>query len=306
MKAIVLSEFGPAENLELREIPEPSPGPGQVKIRAAATSVNPVDWKMRRGGYTRGRVPSVPVVLGRDVAGVVSEVGPGVDSLQVGDRVMGFIERGYAEYVVADADKLTKVPKGLDWVHAAALPLVVTTGVELIDQQTKPSSGETILVTGALGGVGRSAVFAAKRRGARVIAGVRSRQKRDAEKIGADAVVAIDDDREIDALPDLDAIADTVNGETIEKLVPHVKAGGVVGSVLGEPAGAKERGLEVHSFMAHPDARLLEEVAQAAERGEFEIPIGRTLLLAEAAEAHRAAEKGGAGKIVLTMPHPPP
>ncbi|WP_050726716.1 NADP-dependent oxidoreductase [Vulgatibacter incomptus] len=301
MKAIVLTDFGDANQLELREISEPSAGTGQVKIRTAATSVNPADWKIRQGGLSKRPSPEAPAVLGFDVAGEVVELGTGVDSLKVGDRVMGFVPHCYAEYVAADADKLTKIPDGLKDVEAAALPLVVTTGVELIDEQTKPGPGETVLVTGAVGAVGRSAVYAAKKRGAQVLAGVRSSQKEEAEALGVDEVIAIDDDSEIDDLPDLDFIADTVGGKTLEKLLPHVRKGGTIGTVLGAPAGASKHDLEVHAFKAHPDAEILERMAVAASRGEFRIPIGRTLPFERAAEAHREAEKGGTGKIVLTM-----
>lgn len=300
MKAVVLTGFGGPDKLEIREIAEPSPGPGQVKIRVAATSVNPVDWKMRRGGYTRGPLPEEPMVLGRDVAGEVVEVGEGVAFFRPGDRAMGFVARAYAEFVVTSADVLAKVPERLDLDEAAALPLVTTTGFELIDEQIEPSRGDTILVTGAVGGVGRSAVFAAERRGARVLAGVRSRQKSDAATLGADGVVAIDDEGEMASLPELDAIADTVDGATIDRLLPHLKKGGVLGSVLGEPGRARERDIEVRAFMAHPDRKILEEAARAAAEGRFEIPIGRRMALADAAEAHRLAEAGGVGKILLT------
>lgn len=300
MKAVVLTGFGGPDKLEIREIAEPSPGPGQVKIRVAATSVNPVDWKMRRGGYKRGPLPEEPIVLGRDVAGEVVEVGDGVNSFRPGDRAMGFVTRAYAEFVVASADALAKVPEGLGLDAAAAIPLVATTGFELIDEQIRPSRGDTFLVTGAVGGVGRSAVFAAKRRGARVLAGVRSRQKSDAATLGVDGVVAIDDDGEIGSLPALDAIADTVDGDTIERLLPHLKKGGILGSVLGDPGHTRERGIEVRAFMAHPDRKILEEAARAAAEGKLEIPIGRRMALADVAEAHRLAEAGGVGKILLT------
>lgn len=301
MKAIVLTEFGDADRLELSDIPEPAPRRGEVKIRVAATSVNPVDWKVRAGGYDRVPPPSPPMVLGRDVAGEVVELGEGVDSFKVGDKVMGFVQRTYAEFVVARARQITQVPEGLDLERAAALPLVATTGVELINEQTKPNPGDTVLVTGALGSVGRSAVYAAKKLGARVLAGVRTRQKEEAASLGADGVVAIDDDREIAALPPLDAIANTIGGDTLEELLPHVKPGGTLGTVLAVPEGAKTRDLKIRAFTAHPDAKILEEFAYAVCRGEVDIPIARTLPLAKAADAHRAMERGGAGKIVLTM-----
>lgn len=296
MKAVVLTGYGDVDKLEWRDVPDVKPGPGEVKVKTEATSVNPVDWKMRQG-YANVPLPSV---LGRDVAGTVVEVGANVTGLKVGDRVMGFVPHSYAEFVVAKEDQLAKIPTELSTAEAAALPLVTTTGTQLIDEQTKPKKGDTVLVTGAIGGVGRSAVYAAKKRGAKVIAGVRKRQKQEAEALGADAVVAIDDDAEIAQLPKLDAIADTVSGETLHKLLPHLKKGGTLGSVLGGSEEAKQRGIEVRAFVSHPDGRRLSEIAQAVTRGELQIPIAKKLPLSEAREAHRLAEKGTAGKVVMT------
>ncbi len=167
--------------------------------------------------------------------------------------------------------------------------------IALID----PRHGQTLLVTGALGSVGRVALYAAKLRGARVLAGVRARQKADGAALGADGVVAIDDPGDVAALPALDALADTVGGETTVRLLPKLRPGGVVGSVMGEPPGAKERGLSVRTMRAHPDSKRLGELAEAVGRGELRIPIGRRFPLAQAAEAHRVAERGGVGKVLL-------
>ncbi len=295
MKAVVLTGHGDVDKLELRELPDPEPGAGEALVKVLATSVNAVDWKIRRGAFPT----PLPEVLGRDVAGEVVKVGAGVTSVRPGERVMGMARHAWAELVVVKADDLAKIPPGLDLEQAAALPLVATTGAELIEEHTRPEEGETVLVTGAVGGVGRAAVYAAKQRGARVLAGVRRSQKKEAAKLDVDGVVAIDDDAEIAKLPELDAIADTVSGETIQKLLPHLKRGGRLGSVLGEPPGAKARGLQVEAFMAHPDGPRLARLAAAAVRHELVIPIGRRLPLAQVAQANRLAE-GGAGKVVLT------
>jgi len=189
----------------------------------------------------------------------------------------------------------------MDLVDAAALPLVVLTGAQLIDEAARPNRGDTVLVTGAVGGVGRAAVFTAKSRGARVWAGVRRSQKDEADKLGADGVVALDDDADIDRLPVLDAIADTVGGPTTAKLLGKVKPGGAIGSVVGEPAGAKEKGLTVRAFMAHPDPVRLAELAKAVAEGKLVIPIATRMPLADIREAHSRGEKGAGGKIVLLV-----
>src|SRR6202012_2224372 len=171
----------------------------------------------------------------------VIKTGDNVASPTVGQQVIGLINRGYAEYLTAKAQDVTVIPDGLDLVDAAALPLVVTTGAQLI-QKVKPNSGDVVLVTGALGSVGRAAVYFAKKQGASVIAGVRKSQKASAAALEADKVVAIDDADEIADLPELDAIADTVDHDVIGQLIPHLKPQGVLGSVNLKRQKAKTSG----------------------------------------------------------------
>jgi NADPH:quinone reductase-like Zn-dependent oxidoreductase len=241
----------------------------------------------------------LPVILGRDASGTVAAVGAGVTEFAIGDRVLGRVMGGYAELVVAPVDAWAPVPAKLDLADAGALPLVLLTGAQLAEDATDARAGETILVTGALGGVGRTAVFAAKERGAKVYAGVRGRQKGEAAKLGADGVVAIDDDGEIARLPVLDGIADTVGGETIQKLLAKLKPGGKIGSVVGEPAGAKEKGFAAKAFFTRSDPKRLGELARAVADGKLVIPIARRFPLAEAAAAHALAEKHIDGKVLL-------
>jgi NADPH:quinone reductase-like Zn-dependent oxidoreductase len=299
MKAAVLTAYGEADNLVLRDVPEPRPGPSEVKVKVAAASINPVDWKVRSGAMQKMMPMQLPAILGRDVSGIVVEVGPAVTAFKTGDRVLGFVNHGYAQYVVDAQEGFAHAPDGLDLQRAAALPLVLLTGAQLMEEATKPRKGELVLVTGALGGVGRSAVYAARKLGARVIAGVRAKQKAEAQKLGAEQVVALDDEGEISRLPDLDAVADTVGGETIAKLLPKIRKGGSIGSVVGEPAGAKGRDLRVKAMLTHPDSKRLRELAEAVARGELDIRVEKTFPLAQAGEAHRFAEKGGVGKVLL-------
>jgi NADPH:quinone reductase-like Zn-dependent oxidoreductase len=194
---------------------------------------------------------------------------------------------------------LAKVPKGLDLIQAAALPLVTTTGYELISA-AEVNAGQTVLVAGAAGNVGRSAVFTAKQRGATVIAGVLKRQMEEAKTTGADQVVATDDDNAIANLPQVDVVADTVDGKTAEKLIAKVKPGGVFASVLGAPQNARKyAAVKVVPVYATPDAKTLQFMAEAVRDGKLVIPISRKLPLIDAAEGQAAAEKGGIGKVLL-------
>ena len=211
MKAIVVHQYGGPEVLKFEEHPDPVPGPGEVLVRVAAASVNPIDYK-RRAGLTRDFYPmKFPSLIGVDVAGTVAKIAPGVGGFSVGDQVFAMADNTYAELCVVKAAVLAKVPKGLDLIEAAALPLVTVTGNQLL-LATGIKAGQTVLVVGAVGNVGRSAVFTAKQLGAAVIAGVLKKQTNDAKNVGADQIVATDDDTAIANLPALDAVADAVGG----------------------------------------------------------------------------------------------
>ncbi len=299
MKALIVTAYGDVENLILADMPEPKVGPDDVKVQVHAASINPFDWKLL-SGYGRGTPMELhfPAILGRDASGDVLDVGVNVKSLRAGDRVLGFASRTFAERVVAHENAWAKLPRGIELTDAAALPMVLLTGAQLADTVV-PRPGLSVLVTGAVGGVGRVAVFVAKTAGATVWAGVRAKQKAAADALGADHVVAIDDDTEIAALPTFDAICDTVDGGTIATLLPHLKMGGVLGSTLGEPPGARERGVRVSAIRTQPDPRRLSELATAAAEKRLVVPVQRTFPLEKAADAFRLARQGGVGKVML-------
>ena len=298
MKAIVVHQYGGPEVLKFEDYPDPVPGQGEVLVRVAATSVNPIDYK-RRAGLTKDFYPlQFPGLIGVDMAGTVFKLGPEVEDFSVGDPVFAMADNTYAELCVVRAAVLAKVPKGLDLIRAAALPLVTTTGNQLMSA-TGIKEGQTVLVVGAAGNVGRSAVFTAKQRGATVIAGVLNRQADEAKTVGADLVVATDDKSAIASLPQLDGVADTVGGKLAETLIAKVKLGGVYSSVVDLPQNAaKYPSVKVVHVFSKFDRKTLEFMAEAVRDGKLAIPISQKLPLWEAAEAQAAAEKGG-GKILL-------
>lgn len=297
MKAVQIHAYGDVDQLRYEEVPTPEPGKSEVLVKVIATSVNPIDWKIRSGA-AKDRMPvTFPYIPGRDVAGEVTVLGNDVTDLRPGQKVMGFVNSTYAEYLVAKASALALVPEGLAPETAGALPLVLVTGAQLVEIGVEPKAGATVLITGAVGSVGRTAVHVAKQHGARVIAGVRANQKEEAAGLGAERVVAIDDDREISSLPELDAIGDTVGGEVITKLLPKLKKGGRLGSVLNNPP--KPEGIEVVHFMAQPNATRLRQLAEDVHKGLLSIPISRKFRLSEVQEAQKFAEKGANGKVIL-------
>jgi NADPH:quinone reductase-like Zn-dependent oxidoreductase len=300
MKAVVLHEYGAPDKLKYEDVPDPVAEEGQVLVRVAATSVNPIDYKMRSGAVKNFFPLELPAILGRDFSGIVRELGPRVSGFKPGDKVMALGSRTYAELTVVAAKDLVFVPEKLDLVKAAALPLVTLTGEQLITRGTKIQAGQTVLVTGAVGGVGRSAVWTAKKSGAKVIAGVKKSQLKQASTLGADQVLALDDAAAVDKLGFIDAVADTVDGETAQKLLGKVKQGGVFASVLGSPANANMHPtIRIEPIQSKPDAATLRILAEDMAAGRLVIPIDRMVPLADTAAAHAAAEKGGIGKILL-------
>jgi len=302
MKAVLLHGYGGVDQLQYEDVPQPSPRSGEVLVRVISTSVNPVDYKIR-SGMMKDSIPlELPTVLGSDVAGEVTALGPGVSRFRVGDKVMGTVSHSYAEYLTAKADILTRIPDGLDPRVAGVLPLILVTGAQLIEKGVQPQPGEVVLVTGAVGSVGRTAVFVAKQHGAKVIAGVRASQKAEAESTGADWVAAIageDADKEIARLPELNAIADTVDGATIGKLIPKLKKSGRLASVLGKPEAAVKAGVDMRDIWAQPDPDRLYQLAEDVRDGRLQIPIAMRMPLSEIRQAQQAAESDGNGKIAV-------
>jgi NADPH:quinone reductase-like Zn-dependent oxidoreductase len=303
MKAVRLHQYGGPEKLQYEDsVPDPSLQPDSILIRTVAASINPIDWKVRSGARQKDFPLQFPAILGRDVSGVVSEVGATVTNIKPGDPVVAFSNATYAEFVAVAASSVTHVPDGLELADSAAVPLIALTGDQLVRHAAGVQSGQTVVVTGALGSVGRAAVHTAKKMGARVIAGVRKNQLSDARSLGVADVVALDDNAAIDKLA-VDAIADTVGGEVGAKLLAKVKAGGRFGYASGLPenAAANYPQIKVTRVFAQPDPSKVREFLDDIRDGRFVLPIGRRLPLKDAAEGHRLGEKGGIGKILLIV-----
>ncbi|WP_353069797.1 NADP-dependent oxidoreductase [Tunturibacter empetritectus] len=300
MKAVVLHEYGGPDMLKYEEWEDPQAGEGQILIRVTAAGVNPIDWKIRSGAMKDFMPLELPIILGYDYSGVVRSVGRGVEGYAEGDKVFGRAGKTYAELLLGDLAGLSKLPEGLDPIEAAALPVVLNTGEQLITQAGKVQRGQTVVITGALGSVGRTAVWVAKKLGAHVIAGVRGSQKKAAEELGADAVLALDSQQEMDSLGLVEVVADTIGGNVGDGLLAKVKPGGSFASVVGSPPNAKlYPDVRVEAFGSHPDAVSMRSLAEDIAKGRFKISIDRTMPLADAAKAHAEAEKGGIGKILL-------
>jgi NADPH:quinone reductase-like Zn-dependent oxidoreductase len=300
VKAMVVSQYGGPEVMKFLDCPDPAPGEGDVLVRVAAASVNPIDLKRLSGEAKNFEPITFPGILGVDVAGTVVTCGPQVMRFSVGDRVFGMADHTYAELCAVKAECLAKIPAGLGLIEAAALPLVTTTGYQLITNGSRVSRGQSVLVTGALGNVGRAAVFTARSQGAKVSAGVRKKQLEQAAALGVDEVVAVDDQQAVARLQAFDAVADTVNGTTAELLISKVKAGGIFATVLGAPRNSADfASVKVIAVFSKADTKALLELATAVVEGRLVIPIAAKKALRDAGEAHDLVAKGINGKVLL-------
>ncbi|WP_419805068.1 NADP-dependent oxidoreductase [Terriglobus sp.] len=302
MKAIVLEEFGGPEKLLYKtDVPDPEINDDEVLIAVAASSINPADWKIRSSSQVASMMGvSLPAILGFDVTGIVRAVGRNVSGVTTGDRVVALAKNTYAELVTLPASLITHIPDGMDTVDAAALPLVALTGDQLIREACQVEPGQSVLISGATGSVGRCAVHSAKSLGAKVFAGVRKKHIDEAKALGVDGVVALDDEDAMQQLGRFDCVADTVGGAVATTLLNHVRDGGVFGSLTGPVAGAElHPTVRVAMMHAHPDSNRLKDFAEDLHSGKFSLPIATRFSLEDAGKAQTFAEKDSGGKVLL-------
>ena len=304
MKAVRFYQYGGPEVLTFEDhVPDPAMSADSILIEAVAASVNPIDWKIRSGARQKDFPQPLPAILGRDVSGVVGAVGPEVRHLKPGDRVVAFGTATYAERVAIAHSLVTQVPEGIELTDAAAIPLIALTGDQLVRRATAVKKGETLIVTGALGSVGRAAVHTALKMGVRVIVAVRAKNMAEALSLHVADAVALDDEAAIAKLPHVDAVADTVGGDAAVRILGKVKAGGSFGFASVLPSGTAEAypAVTITRVFAQPDPSKVREFIDDLRDGKFKLPIGKRLPLREAAQAHRLGERGGVGKILLLM-----
>jgi NADPH2:quinone reductase len=311
MRAVGVTEFGGPEALHIVDVPAEPLGPGQVRLRVQAATVNPTDTHARSGAYAdRDPVKTPPWVPGMDVAGVVTEVGAGVDHLEVGDPAMGIVVPfgpygGYREDKVLPGNSVVRVPKGVDVVAASTLPMNGLTARLALDLMGL-ARGQVLAVTGAAGAFGGYVVQLAKADGLTVVADASEADEQLVRDLGADVVVRRGDDvadRIRQHAPDgVDGLAD---GSVQDALVlPAVKDGGAVATVRGY-RGDGQRGLRMFPTLVRrvaEDRAALDRLRQQVEDGVLTLRVAQTFPAEEAAEAHRLLERGGVrGRLVLTF-----
>jgi NADPH2:quinone reductase len=311
VRAVGVTEFGGPEALHLVDVPEGHAGPGQVRLRVTAATVNPTDTHAVAGAYAgRDPVKQPPWVPGMDVAGVVDEVGEGVEHVVVGEAVMGVVvptgaHGGYRESLVLPADSVVRAPKNATDVEAATLPMNGLTARFSLDLMgLRP--GQVLAVTGAAGAYGGYVVQLAKADGLTVVADASEADERLVRDLGADVVVRRGDDvaaRIRERFPDgVDGLADGAVQDAL--VLPAVRDGGAVATVRGY-RGDGERDLRVFPTLVRKvaqDRAALDRLRQQAEDGVVTLRVNRPLPAEEAAEAHRLLAQGGVrGRLVLTF-----
>jgi len=326
MKAQIIREFGTPDVFAEATLPDPTPGPGELLLEVKASSVNPIDYKIRRGDAP-ALSPPMPAILHGDMAGVVREIGAGVSGFSLGDEVYGCIG-GYgkrqgvlADLAVADARTVAPKPAGLPFAEAAALPLVSLTVLDAL-AKGRPKAGDHVLVPGATGGVGHVAVQMLKSLGCRVTTTASSEPKLELGRtLGADAVVNYKDEtvaQYTERLTDgrgFDLVLDTVGGEALGNALEAVRSSGTVVTIqargLHDLTTLHMRGASLHAvFMIlpllrdeHPEVlgERLRQTTNLVDEGRLKPLLEpRRFSFAEVGAAHTLAESGGhIGKIVL-------
>src|SRR3954469_11016925 len=311
MRAVGVIRFGGPEALQVVDVPDQPLGPGQVRLRVAAATVNPTDTHLRSGAYAdRDPVKQPPWVPGMDVAGDVAEVGEGVTHLAPGDPAMAIVvpsgaHGGYRENLVLPGDSVVRAPAGADAVAASTLPMNALTARYALDlMDLRP--GQVVAVTGAAGAFGGYVVQLAKADGLTVVADASAADEDLVRGLGADVVVRRGDDvaeRIRERFPDgVDGLADGAVQDAL--VLPAVKDGGAVATVRGY-RGNGERGVRVFPTLVRrvaQDRAALDRLRQQAEDGAVTLRVAQTFPAEKAADAHRMLEAGGVrGRLVLTF-----
>jgi NADPH:quinone reductase-like Zn-dependent oxidoreductase len=308
MRAVRVHEYGGAEVLKYEDAPRPQPGPGEVLIRVHATSVNPVDWKVRAGYMQQMLKYKLPMIPGWDVSGVVDSVGAGAARLKPGNEVYSrpdlSRDGAYAEYVTVKESEVALKPKSVDHTTAAAIPLAALTAWQTLYDAAKLSVGQKLLIHGAAGGVGTFAVQLAKLKGAHIIT-TASRKNHDfLRSLGADECIDYNTTKFEDVVRDADVVLDTITGETMERSWQVLKKGGILVSILEppKPEKAAAHGVRCHHTLVQASVEELNEIATLVDARKLKVIIEKVYPLSEARAAQESNATGHTrGKIVLRV-----
>ena len=307
MKAVRFSAYGGPEVVSYEDVPRPQVGEGEVLVRVLATSVNPVDWKTREGGFRTMRDYPMPFVPGWDAAGVVDELGEGTQGFRPGDLVYalpGVRGGAFAEYVAVPASAAAPKPTPLSFEQAASLPLAALTAWQGLFVHGGLQPGQRVLIHAAAGGVGSQAVQYAHAKGAHVTATASGEGVAFVRGLGADEVIDYKKTAFETVAHDMDVVLDLLGGETQERSWSTLKRGGVLVCTLGQPPAEKAdaAGVRAVGFGVKADGGQLREIGTLFDAGQARALVDRVLPLAEAGQALELSKTGRVrGKIVLRV-----
>ena len=308
MQAVKLAAYGGPGQLALRSVPVERAAPGEVLVAVHASSVNPIDWKLREG-YGQSWWPlELPATLGLDVAGVVVALGEGTTGWACGDAVVAYLGQqgrgAYAEYVRVPASQLARKPESVSFAEAGAYPLVALTAWQTLVDLGKLAAGDRVLVHGGAGGVGSAAVQIAKARGAHVTATASARNHEYLRSIGADAVIDYRSAKFEDEVSGLDLVLDTVGGDTTQRSAAVLRDGGRLVTIAGAlplPECAARK-LVCRDHLVQPDAKALAEIGKLVDAGRFDVHIEARYPLAQVGAAMERNREGHTrGKIAIVV-----
>ncbi len=304
MKAVCIHRFGGPEVMDIEEVPVPQPQADELLVRVHAASVNPIDYKIRRGV---GGADKLPLTLGRDASGVVESAGSRVERVKPGDAIYAMLgpDRGaFAEYVVVKTGEGAPKPSRLGHVEAAAVPLAGLTAWQGLFDHGGLKPGQRVLIHGGSGGVGHFAVQFAKAKGATVLTTVSGENIGFVRDLGADQAIDHKTQRFEEIARDIDLVFDLVAGETQERSWPVLKPGGILVSTLGQPSPQKAAQHKVRAigYRAQPNAAELAEIGRLIDDAKVRVVIAATFPLARVREAEELLERGHVrGKVVVTL-----
>lgn len=310
MKAVVIKEYGDRHVLEEMELDRPIPEAHQVVVEIYATSVNPIDWKMR-AGYLKEMLPfEFPIILGWDLAGKVVAKGDNVTGYNIGDEVFArpaTTNRGtYAEFATVDQELLAKKPSNLSFAEAASIPLAGLTAWQCLQNVTNLQAGEKILIQAGAGGVGSLAIQIAKQIGAYVATTASAENKDYVTALGADLVIDYQKENFEAILNDYDVVFDTMGGEILNRGMKILKPGGRIVTIAGQPNQqlADDYQIKATSYWLEPNGAQLAALGDLLTQNRIKPQIGHTFSFSVDGirQAHELSETHHArGKIVISM-----
>ena len=333
MRGYVLTHYGDADAMELRDVPQPTVGHSEVLVRVRAAGLNPVDHKIRQGKLRLLNRLDLPRVAGSELAGVVEEVGAAVTRFAVGDRVFARVDKkklgAFAPYAVLEESLAARMPESLDFVEGAGLPLAGLTALQALRDELALSPGDRVFISGGAGGVGTLAIQLANWLGATVATTASAKSAELVRSLGAETVIDYQRQKFKDVLRDYDGVFDLTGGQDLSDSFAILKRGGKTVSIAGIPepvtarvdldAGplvtallwaasakirrqARQAGVDYRYLFMQPSGEDLSMLSGLVDSGQLRPVIDRVFPFGRIAEAFTYLEQGHAkGKVIVQL-----